>query len=98
MKLKYTHPIDGSIVDAGPVRFDEFWYDDWLDGMVGSDKDIIFFIVTESTDVFEKEWDFNQSAYDKIVSPDVETVSFPPYEFGKGYSFLHDAFNKPTED
>lgn len=60
MRLKYY--FNGRVTDAGPARFNESWYDDWLASMVKVDV-IIFFLVTETTDVFEKEWDFNEYAH-----------------------------------
>lgn len=62
MRMMYRTPR-GQIVDAGPTRFDEPGFNEWLQSMVDPDSDFIFFLVVETTDVFEKEWDFNTYAY-----------------------------------
>lgn len=78
MRLKYMW--NSVVIDAGPTHFEEEWYDDWLDGMVETDPDIIFFLVTESTDVFEKEWDFNEIA----VAPEVISADEWRERYGRG--------------
>jgi hypothetical protein len=60
LRLKYYHPAMHFVIDAGPVQFEEPWYDAWVDSMVRMDENSIFFIVIESTDVFEKKFDFNE--------------------------------------
>lgn len=57
MRVKYY--FNGRVTDAGPAKFDEEWFDRWLASMVNETDVIIFFLTVETTDVFEKEWDFN---------------------------------------
>lgn len=66
MRLKYYNPELRSITDAGPARLETGWYDGWLDYMLGIDRRFIFFFVVETTDVFEKEWDFNEVAMPEL--------------------------------
>lgn len=63
MRAKYMPPYAKKPIDCGPVRFEEDWYDEWLDAMIKVDEDYIFFLVMETTDVFEKEWNFNEAVY-----------------------------------
>ena len=53
MRMKYY--FNGRVADAGPAKFEEEWYDRWLASMVNENDEPIFFLVTETTDVFEKE-------------------------------------------
>lgn len=62
MRLKYVFMDNAKVVDCGPAQFDEPWYDRWFNSMMDSD-DMVFFLVTETTDVFEKEWDFNEYTF-----------------------------------
>lgn len=56
MQLRYyVSEPEPRVYDAGPVRFDELWYTPWLEALVSMDENIIFFIVTETADVFEEE-------------------------------------------
>lgn len=64
MRMKYY--FNGRVTDAGPAKFDEEWYDRWLASMVTESDEIIFFLVTDTTDVFEKEWDFNEVYYTRV--------------------------------
>jgi hypothetical protein len=66
MRMKYY--FKGRVVDIGAARFDEKWYTSWLNSMVNEHTNIIFFLVTETTDVFEKEWDFNDYSYPTLFS------------------------------
>lgn len=57
--IRVYYYINGIGTDLGPAKFDQEWWCNWLDGMVTDNEDVIFFLTVESTDVFEKEWDFN---------------------------------------
>lgn len=59
MRLKYV--IENVIYDAGRY-FAESWYNNYLDGLFKVHPDAIFFLVVETTDVFEKEFNYNTIA------------------------------------
>jgi hypothetical protein len=63
LKLKYYDPETGIVCGGGQAYFHEVWYADWLQTMVDADEKLIFFLVVETTDVFELEWNFNEVAY-----------------------------------
>lgn len=54
MRLRYLYK--NQITDAGKTRFDEKWYDGWLQMMVDPNPDVIFFLITETTDVDAPEF------------------------------------------
>lgn len=87
MLLKYVGPDSKYVTNAGTVQFGEDWYDDWLDGLVKSEENLIFFLVVESTDVFEEdwEWDFNTVVYhgDDSVVTHTASAECPPGCFGQ---------------
>lgn len=58
MRLKYCTP-NGEVVDAGPAKFEEDWFNQWLQTMLRPGSKLIFFLMIESTDVFEKEMEYN---------------------------------------
>lgn len=49
--LWYYNRFVGEPIYTGTAQFDKPWYDDWLDAMVKSDNDVIFFLTVYSTDV-----------------------------------------------
>lgn len=52
MRMKYY--FNGKVIDAGPVKLDEEYYNNWLASMTTNNDFMIFFLVAETTDVFEK--------------------------------------------
>lgn len=55
MRLHYWL-LDDVVRDAGTVQFEEDWYDAWLQKLVSGNDDLIFFITTDTTDVWP-EWE-----------------------------------------
>lgn len=79
MRLKYY--FNGHVTDAGPARFgSQEWYDNWLNSMVYGNDAMIFFLVVETTDVFEKEWDFNDYVYPILPGVDLGWRIPPTFE------------------
>lgn len=76
LKLKYVLP-DGAVIPAGPTKFEDHWYADWLEGMVSSCPEVIFFLTTETTDIWEHEEpeiDYNEVRVLREIRP--HEVSF----------------------
>lgn len=78
MRLRYY--FKGHVTDAGFTHFNTDWYDDWLASMMSDD--VIFFLTAEisTTDVFEKEWDFNDYAYPMLPGVDLGWRVPPTFE------------------
>lgn len=51
VRLNYLAP-NGVVIEAGNTRFEEGWYDIWLERMVSENPDVIFFLTVETTDLW----------------------------------------------
>lgn len=64
MKLKLNYIVPGGdVVESGIRPSETPGYTHWLHSLVNYNPDTIFFYTTETTDIFEKEWDYNTVVY-----------------------------------
>lgn len=62
-RVKYTHPDSLYVYDFGEYLEDNSAYQEWLQKSIELKWTLNFFLVGETTDVFEKEVDFNTTVF-----------------------------------
>lgn len=70
----------------------------WLHAMVGDNPDTIFFFTVETTDIFEKKWDFNEVAMPRHDPPLPADHMGPEFNHGFHYEsiFIQDSTKPPV--
>lgn len=66
MKLCYVLPDDNVLRPHPTALMEQEWYNKWLQNMVQANPDVNFFLVVDTTDVFEEEApeiDYNTVVY-----------------------------------
>lgn len=79
MKLNYTLP-SGAVHQIAFHDMESEYYLAWLESMVKMAPDTIFFYTVDSTDIWEKEWDFNE-----VVTKMIEERYVRGLEYDKIY-------------
>ena len=66
--VRFARTQDGvTTVENTNVEYTgEDWQEAWLNSMIRLLPDAIFFLVAETTDVFEKEFDFNEFTWREV--------------------------------
>lgn len=52
MELTLNYFLNDRVVKCGVAQFEESWYHVWLDSLVKTGNDVIFFFTTETTDIW----------------------------------------------
>lgn len=95
LTLNYV-TMDGDRIKVPLSNMDAVGYDIWLEHMVDSNPKIIFFYTVDTTDIWEKEWDFNEVALILLKDMDPEfpwEISLDKEPNAFGYSIEIDPAN-----